>query len=351
MVPYWIAGIAAGILSALLFWSHASGSLLAWFLICLTPLPIFIAGLGWGAMSALIGALIGFLLLSSFESATAGLLYLMHFGLVPYWLSRQALLYRVEAAPILPVVQSYPSDDEEDDDIAPARADDQHHAPENVEWYQVGGLMGWTAIGGCLILLLTEIAVILAGYDGLFIALKNTIMGILSDSAIIEPDGTWLGIPIEPERIALLGMALLPAILMASWSLLMLLHMWVAQEILQRFDHTLRPMPDFLHFELPPYLLWLLLGAVALSFIPGETAFLGGALTFVLLVPSFLLGLSVIHAISRRLIDHSTLRFCALGLFYLILIVPGWLIVPVGLLGIVENWAHIRQKLSAKMAS
>ncbi|MBV1885968.1 MAG: DUF2232 domain-containing protein [Parvibaculaceae bacterium] len=350
MVPYWIAGIAAGILSALLFWSHASGSLLAWLLICLTPLPVFIAGLGWGAMSALIAALIGFLMLSSFESATAGLLYMMHFGLVPYWLSRQALLYRVEVPTLTPAVHSYPSENEEEE-AAPVRADDQHQAPENVEWYQVGGLMGWTAIGGCLILLLTELSVILAGYDGLFIALKNTIMGILSDSTIIGADGTWFGVPVEPERLALLGMALLPAILMASWSLLTLLHMWIAQKILLRFDHTLRPMPDLQNFELPPYLLWLLLGAVALSFIPGETAFLGGALTFVLLVPSFLLGLSVIHAISRRWIDHSTLRYGALGLFYLILIVPGWLIVPIALLGIVENWAHIRRKLSTEVAS
>ena len=349
MVPYWIAGIAAGLLSALLFWSHASGSLLAWFLICLTPLPVFIAGLGWGAMSALIAALIGFLLLSSFESATAALLYVVHFGLVPYWLSRQALLYRVEAVDVLPVINSYPSEEEEE--AAPTRADDQHHAPANVEWYQVGGLMGWTAIVGCLILLLTQLSVILAGYDGLFIALKNIFMGILSDSTLISADGTWLGIPVEPERLALLGMALLPAILMASWSLLMLFHMWVAQEILQRFDHTLRPMPDFLHFELPRYLLWLLLGAVALSFIPGETAFLGGALTFVLLVPSFLLGLSVIHAISRRWIDHSALRYSVLGLFYLILIIPGWLIVPVALLGIIENWAHIRRRITADMAS
>lgn len=348
MVPYWIAGIAAGLLSALLFWSHASGSLLAWFLICLTPLPVFIAGLGWGAMSALIAALIGFLLLSSFESATAALLYVVHFGLVPYWLSRQALLYRVETVHTPLAIRSYPSEEEE---AAPTRADDLHQAPANVEWYQVGGLMGWTAIVGCLILLLTQLSVILAGYDGLFAALKNTLMGILSDSALISADGTWLGIPVEPERLALLGMALLPAILMASWSLLMLLHMWGAQKILQRFDHALRPMPDFLHFELPRYLLWLLLGAVALSFIPGETAFLGGALTFVLLVPSFLLGLSVIHATSRRWIDHSALRYGVLGLFYLILIIPGWLIVPVALLGIVENWAHIRRKITADMAS
>lgn len=349
MVPHWIAGLAAGVLSALLFWSHASGSLLAWFLICLTPLPVFIAGLGWGAMSALIAALIAFLMLSSFESATAGLLYIMHFGLVPVWLSRQALLYRVETPAPLPAVHSYPSE-AEDDDQPTEHADDLHHAPANVEWYQVGGLMGWTAIAGCLILLLTELSVILMGYEGLSIALKNTIMSILSDTTVLGPDGTWFGIPVEAERLALLGVALLPAILMASWSLLTLLHMWIAQEILQRFEHTLRPMPDFLDFGLPPYLLWLLLGGVILSFIPGETAFLGGALTLVLLVPYFLLGLSVIHAISRRWIDRAALRYSVLGLFYLILVIPGWLIVPIALLGIVENWAHIRRKMAMDMS-
>ena len=138
----------------------------------------------------------------------------------------------------------------------------------------------------------------------------------------------------------------LPAFVVMVWSLLTLGNMWLAQLILERTRHNLRPTPSLLDIEFPHFLLALFLGALVLSLIPGSAAQLGGAIMIALLVPYFLLGLAVIHAISRA----WTARIAFLGVFYVLLIFTGWLIVPICLIGLGEPWADLRARFAQSEA-
>ena len=84
-------------------------------------------------------------------------------------------------------------------------------------------------------------------------------------------------------------------------------------------------------------------GAVALSLIPGETAYFGGTVAVMLSVPYFLLGLGIIHGISRG----WTARIAFLGLFYMALVLVPWLVMPVWLLGLLESGIGIRARIAA----
>ncbi|MGI9386919.1 MAG: hypothetical protein ACR2OX_05765, partial [Methyloligellaceae bacterium] len=55
MAPRYLIGFGAGLVSGVLFASVASGSALAVTLIFFSPLPIYIAGLGWGTWAAASG--------------------------------------------------------------------------------------------------------------------------------------------------------------------------------------------------------------------------------------------------------------------------------------------------------
>jgi hypothetical protein len=97
-------------------------------------------------------------------------------------------------------------------------------------------------------------------------------------------------------------------------------------------------------FELPKWLEIALLAALAASFLPGITGMFGRNATVVLSTPFFLLGLAVIHTLSRRIAARSI----ALVVLYFLLIVA---MLPVGalvaLLGLVEHWNSLRRRFPA----
>ena len=61
---YILAGILAGIAAAVLFGSALTGSVLALMFFFAIPLPLYMAGLGWGPVSALAGGIAGALALA-----------------------------------------------------------------------------------------------------------------------------------------------------------------------------------------------------------------------------------------------------------------------------------------------
>ncbi len=140
----------------------------------------------------------------------------------------------------------------------------------------------------------------------------------LIEGRAIEAGLRELGLSADPERVLSLIVIALPAFVVMAWSLLTLGNMWLAQVILERAGHNLRPTPNLLDIEYPPFLLALFLAALILSLIPGSAAQLGGAIMIALLVPYFLLGLAVIHAISRAWDgpDRTSGRFLCFADFY-----------------------------------
>ena len=101
-----------------------------------------------------------------------------------------------------------------------------------------------------------------------------------------------------------------------------------------------RPTPKLSEVELPGWL-WPAIALAALLALLGDgLGFLGRSLLIVLAVPYVFLGLAVIHALARRF-SHRRL---ALGVFYGAMMLLGWPILAVLLLGFIEDWAHVRQR-------
>ena len=81
----------------------------------------------------------------------------------------------------------------------------------------------------------------------------------------------------------------------------------------------------------------LLIGAILL---PGTLGYLTKSAAFILALPFFLVGLSVIHVAARRISAGTLLLF----LFYLLMLLFGWPAVFVAFFGLIEQRAGFRQK-------
>lgn len=351
MPPYWAIGVGAGLTGALLFLTAGVGSPILGLPLFFAALPVFLAGLGWGSRSALIAAVTGFVVLSSISSFTAGLVFLVADGLGPAWLAHLALLHHVETAPRLTPAQAArlarKEKDREADSSAPVPAPEAEEEPALTEWYPAGPLAVWTALIAVGVLVVSGLSTMAMGVEGgLEGALRMLLAEELLEGRAIEAVLQELGLNADPERILSLIVIALPAFVVMAWSLLTLGNMWLAQLILERAGRNLRPTPSLLDIEYPHFLLALFLGALILSLIPGSAAQLGGAIMIALLVPYFLLGLAVIHAISRA----WTARIAFLGVFYVLLIFTGWLIVPICLIGLGEPWAKLRARFAQSEA-
>ena len=136
-------------------------------------------------------------------------------------------------------------------------------------------------------------------------------------------------------------MFLFPGMMAASWLIMVVVNGVLAQALAVRLGWNRRPSPALSELELPGWL-WPAIGvAAALAVIgDGGLGFLGRALLIVLVVPYVFLGLAVIHAAAGRW-PH---RRVALAICYGGIVLLGWPLLAVLLLGFVEDWAHVRQR-------
>src|SRR5215471_9225498 len=118
--------LAAGLTSALMFASIISGALFSLLLCYLAPLPLLVAGLGWGPVCAAIGGILASVALAAIFGIPYGFAFVLVVALPAWWLGHLVLLGR----PI-------------EHDAPPADADPSDE-PE-LEWYPVGRILLWTA--------------------------------------------------------------------------------------------------------------------------------------------------------------------------------------------------------------
>jgi uncharacterized membrane protein len=119
----------------------------------------------------------------------------------------------------------------------------------------------------------------------------------------------------------------------AGWPLIVLGNLQIAQALLVKTDLNLRPATDYQRLQLPQWLS-LVLGVLLLAaiFSGGAMATLLAALAAIVLGAYFLLGLAIIHAISR---DWNARGFFLAGLYFLIFMMA-WVIIPVSLMGLLD---------------
>ncbi len=202
-----------------------------------------------------------------------------------------------------------------------------------LEWYPPGSVLAQlTALAA---LAITAAFVLLLGRPG---GLEGVIADYLS-AALTELGVPAVGVTAgsEPGR----WMFLLPGLMAASWLVMVVVNGVLAQALAVRLGWNRRPTPALSELELPGWL-WPTIGIAGLLAVTGDggPGFLGRALLIVLVVPYVFLGLAVVHATVRRW-PH---RRVALAVCYGGIMLLGWPILVVLLLGFVEDWAHVRQR-------
>jgi hypothetical protein len=296
MVQMVLVGLGAGAAAALLFASVASGSLAAVVLFYLAPLPIVIAALGWSHLAGLIAA----------AAATAAIAVLsgIFFLAVPmiafgaWWLGYLALLAR------------------------PA----SNGAGGALEWYPVGRLVLWAGVVGTLVV---AAAVPNFGTDqeSLQAALRKTYERILRDQSVID----------------LLVVAVPPAAAVFS-TVTNLFNLWLAARIVKISGRLTRPWPDLAALTLPAPSAGLLAAAIAGSFLPDLAGVLSGAFAASLLMVFAVLGLAVLHAITRGVAGRAVMLTGVYG----VTIVLGWPILAISILGLAEAALNIRGRVARR---
>ena len=306
-----IIGAGSGLVSAALFASAATATALAGVLFYLAPLPICLAGLGWGTMAALVSALAGTLVIALSLGPPTAAIFALSIALPMALLTYLVLLSRSDGKP-------------------------PNGGATALEWYPPGRLVAWAAlIAGFL----AGILVLILGYDQ--DSYRESIRQMLEHSALkeLDKDGTLF----TEENIANLSTLIARALSAAFaivWITIALFNLWLAGRIVAASGRALRPWPDLHALELPNFLVLLFAGALALSFIPGLPGLLATGLAGALLFAYVLQGLAVIHVYSKGM----TARGLLLTTVYLGILLLGWVAILVAILGLAEPMLGIRQR-------
>lgn len=293
--------ILSGLVSAGLYLALLSGLSGVIVFAYFVQLPLMFSGLSAGFGGALVAAGSAIVVTAVVADLTAALLFLLVQALPALFLVRQALLFR--------------------------QVDGQ------TEWFPPGLLLAQLTVAAALVIALAFVA-FLGEPEGLKGAIENYI------GAALETFESAMQADVEIGDIQTWSF-LIPAMMAISWLLMTIVNGILGQALAVRSGRARRPSPVFAEMELP-WWLWPPLGvAAALALLGGSgLGYLGRAVLLVLVVPYALLGLAVIHAWMRRL-SHPRL---ALAAVYVSLMVLGWPILIVILLGFAEDWANLRRR-------
>lgn len=315
MIQIAIIGIGAGAAAALLFASVISGSWLSIPLFYLAPLPIMIAGLGWSHWAAMTAALAGAIGLG----AVFGTVFLLAFAAgagFPAWcLGYLAMLAR-------PV----------------ASTNGSGQGAASFEWYPPGRLVVWAAVLGALVVI---VAIPNFGVDadsfraGLRDAL-NTIMRV--------NNGTSARIGSNTERLLEILVNAIPPAAAVLATITNLLNLWLAARVVKFSGRLARPWPQLSSMTFPPLMTAALGVAIILSFLDGMLGIVGGIVAASLLLAYGVLGFAVLHAITQGM----SARPLVLSITYAGVVLLGWPMLALCLLGLIDTAIGLRGRVSAK---
>ena len=316
MIQIGLIGIAAGAAAALLFASVASG---AWFsvaLFYLAPLPIMIAALGWSHWAAMIAAASGAFALAAVFGSVFFFAFLAGAGLPAWWLGYLAMLAR-------PVPNG--------------------GAPSPLEWYPSGRLVLWAAILAAMIVI---VAIPNFGSDAtsFHAGLHDALMHILRAETTAPADAPTPipGLSNIDRLVDFLIVAVPPAAAVVA-TVTSLVNLWLAGRIVKFSGLLKRPWPQLAAMAFPRSVLGVLAGAMILSFFGGLAGIVAGVLSASLLMAYGVLGLAVLHAITR-----GRSRGFLLSGTYAAVIVFGWPVLALCGLGLFEAAFDLRARVGRR---
>jgi hypothetical protein len=300
-----ILALAAGLISAVVFASATTGTfLLRIVLFLLTPLSLYLSGLGLGPVAAAIAAI----------TATTGVLLIAN--------PLAAEVYAVSTA--LPAI------------VCTRLALLSRESDGEREWYPIGRIAVAAAIfAGAF----TILALILMGgdVDTLTKLLRTVVEGFVKTELSQIPGAPEIG-PAEVDEITRSTLFSLPWALGILAMGTILLNLWLAARITRASGRLQRPWPDLTAFAIPAGSTFALLIAIALTFVGGIAGLFAAGVAAPFTLAFALVGLALIHSLTRG----SQWRTFILSALYIgVLFVPhiGLLL---ALIGLAETVFHYR---------
>jgi hypothetical protein len=312
MIAIVLIAIAAGCASALMFASIVSGALISLLLFYLAPLPLMMAALGWGPLSATIGGISAAIGLGAIFGLPYCIAFVVTVALPAWWLGHLALLGR-------PVTNGVSSGD----GASPVAPD--------IEWYPVGRILLWVTGFAALT---TMAALLTLGTDAATItgALRRGLLRIIGQSDPVSSG------EIEQRIDALVTIAPAAAALVAMLTLT--LNLWLAAKITATSGRLHRPWPDLKSAALPPMTLAAFCVAIAFCFTGGLLVILAQIFTAALMMAYALTGFAVLHTLTQALKNRAIWLCCA----YALVMVVGWPILAMVALGLADAIFGFRQR-------
>jgi len=125
-----------------------------------------------------------------------------------------------------------------------------------------------------------------------------------------------------------------------------LFNLWLAARVVKFSGRLARPWPQLSLMTFPPLVSAALGIAVVLSFLDGILGIVGGIVAASLILAYGVLGFAVLHAITQGM----SARSFVLSVTYAGVILFGWPMLALCLLGLVETAIGLRARVSAKRA-
>jgi hypothetical protein len=300
-----ILALAAGLISAIVFASATTGAfVLRIVLFLLTPLSLYLTGLGLGPVAAAIAAITATAAVLLIANPLAAEVYAISTALPAVFCTRLALLNR--------------------------EVDGER------EWYPIGRIAVTAAIFAAIFAML---ALLLMGgdVDTLTKMLRTVVESFVKTELAHIPGAPVIG-PAEIDDITRSTLSSLPWALGLLAMGTILLNLWLAGRITLASGRLRRPWPDLATFSLPPTATFTLLIAIALSFVGGIAGLLAAGVAAPFALAFALVGLAAIHALTR---GSPWRTFILTALYVGVLFVPYiGLLLAIG--GLAETVFHYR---------
>jgi len=262
-----LLALAAGLISAVVFASATTGPMLLRFvLFFLTPLSLYLAGLGLGQVAVAIAAIAATLLITLLATPLTALGYAVTSAVPALVTTRLALLSR----PISDDVQ---------------------------EWYPVGRIVAAAAFfGGAFAIL---VLVLMGGDTASLTKIMRDVVDAFVKSQIANLPGAPTFTDDQITELAKTTLNSLPWVLGGLGMATILFNLWLAGRITLASGRLVRPWPDLASLELPASALFALMIAMVLTFLGEMPGLFAGGIAGAFLIAFALVGLALAHTLTR----------------------------------------------------
>ena len=306
--------LGAGVVAALLHLSVTLGSPGAFMLAYFAQAPIVATGLALGFMPAAVAA------------ATAAVLV----ALGSPGVGALSLFVLTSALPVLIIVYF----------AIQNRIRDGEGEDGSVEWYPVGRLLGWLTVLA-LVAFVAAYLVFLGAENGVRGATETYLRNVLGALRNVQADAAAV------DQLITTMAAIFPAVAAASWLLMIVVNGVMAQKFLTASGKNLRPIPAYSEIEVPIWPAAVVIFGALVAIFGGNAGFFGINVMLIGTIPFFFIGLAVLHSISAAWPGRLFLLVGA----YLFLVLLVWPAAIIALLGLIEHWVRLRERMHARRSN